>query len=61
MSSYGRSGIGTLLGEYLGFRGATNIGAWILAGGIAYWLWVRPMQIEEARRKVSKEGDAGRG
>ncbi len=42
----------SFLNDAVGVRGARNIAAWAVAGGIAYWLWIVPMQQEEARRKV---------
>ena len=36
----------------LGFSRARNLLAWGVAGGAAYYLWVRPAQQDAARRKV---------
>ena len=40
------------LQESLGFSRARNLLAWGVAGGAAYYLWVRPAQQDAARRKV---------
>jgi hypothetical protein len=43
----------SFLNASLGFSGIANLSAWAVAGGFAYYWWVRPEQIKAEERKVS--------
>jgi len=53
-----RSSVTNLLG---GVRGFQNLGAWALAGTVAYFLWVKPeldlQREQEARLALAREND----
>lgn len=42
----------SFLSDSFGFRGRFNIAAWAVAGGAAYYMWIRP---EQLRRQQEKE------
>lgn len=41
--------------ENLGIRRISDLAAWSVAGGIAYWLWVRPTLKERAENQAARE------
>ncbi|CAN0927323.1 hypothetical protein LINGRAHAP2_LOCUS35834 [Linum grandiflorum] len=45
MPSTGMGNVRSFVGNCLGgLRGGTNLASWIVAGSIAYYLWVKPSQ-----------------
>eukprot|EP00798_Chlamydomonas_sp_ICE-L_P032445 gene32445-31059_t len=48
----GNNPIVNFLSASFGFRGATNLASWGIAGGIAYYFWVMPAQQDAARRQA---------
>ncbi|PSC71821.1 hypothetical protein C2E20_4870 [Micractinium conductrix] len=47
------SPLGGIMHNAFGFRGRRNVMAWLLAGGIAYYLYVKPVQArDDEQRRV---------
>eukprot|EP00884_Botryococcus_braunii_P012138 jgi/Botrbrau1/20925/Bobra.0135s0056.1 len=45
----------SVLNENLGFRGAKNVGAWVVAGSLAYYLWILPDQRKEEAKRIARD------
>jgi len=59
------SKLGQRVASLLGMGTAQNIAAWAVAGGAAYYLWVRPQQQAEeaakARQQLQDQADRAKG